>query len=90
MNNNPAGAKIRDSLVAILAFAAGSIDAMSFLALGGVFASFMSGNTLTLGLSMGMGDFTLAMHSMIAILGYVAGTAAGANIGYKNSISKEI
>lgn len=90
MNNKPAGAKIRDSLVAILAFAAGSTVALSFLALGGVFASFMSGNTVTLGLRIGMGDFPLALHSMTAIIGYVAGVAADANIGYKSSISKEI
>lgn len=90
MDNKPPSAETCDSLVAILAFAAGSIDALSFLALGGVFASFMSGNTVTLGLRIGMGDFSLALHSMTAIIGYVAGVAAGANIGYKSSILKEI
>ena len=80
MNNKPAGAKTRDSLEAILAFAAGSTVALSFLALGDTFASFMSGNTVTLGLRIGMGDFPLALHSMTAIIGYVAGVAAGANI----------
>ena len=50
---NPENVKIRDILVAILAFAAGSTDALSFFALGGAFASFMSGNTVTLGLKIG-------------------------------------
>ena len=90
MNNESASAKTRDTLVAILAFAAGSIDALSFLALGSVFASFMSGNTVTLGLGIGMGDFPQALHSMTAVLGYVAGVALGANIGYKSSTSKKI
>ena len=43
-----------DTLVTSLTFAAGLIDALVFLALGGVFASFMSGNTLTLGLRIGL------------------------------------
>jgi uncharacterized membrane protein YoaK (UPF0700 family) len=89
MNNKPASVKTRDTLVAILAFAAGSIDALSFLAFEGTFASFMSGNTVTLGLRIGSGEFPLALHSMTAISGYIAGVAVGANIGYKSAISKE-
>jgi uncharacterized membrane protein YoaK (UPF0700 family) len=63
MNNKPRvdikpeNAKTRDLLVAILAFAAGSTDALSFLVLGGVFASFMSGDTVTLGLRIVQGIF---------------------------------
>ena len=90
MDNNTAGTKIRDALVTALTFAAGLIDALSFLALGGVFSSFMSGNTLTLGLRIGLGDFPLALNSMTAVFGYIAGVALGANIGYQGSISNEI
>jgi uncharacterized membrane protein YoaK (UPF0700 family) len=89
MNNNSAGIKIRDSLVTALTFAAGSIDALSFLTLGGVFSSFMSGNTLTLGLRIGLGNFPLALNSMAAVFGYIAGVALGANIGYQSSISNK-
>lgn len=89
MNNKPESVKTRDTLVAILAFAAGSTDALSFLAFGGTFASFMSGNTVTLGLRIGSGEFPLALHSMTAISGYIAGVAVGANIGYKSPILKE-
>ena len=37
--------KTRNTLMAFLTFQTGSIDALSFLTLGGVFSSFMSGNT---------------------------------------------
>lgn len=90
MNNKPAGVKTRDILLTALTFAAGLIDALSFLALGGVFSSFMSGNTLTLGLRIGLGDFPLALNSMTAVFGYIAGVALGANIGYQSSISNKI
>jgi uncharacterized membrane protein YoaK (UPF0700 family) len=97
MNNKPRvdikpeNAKTRDTLVAILAFAAGSIDALSFVLLGGVFASFMSGNTVTLGLRIGSGDLPLALNSLTAISGYIGGVAVGANIGYpSSSISEKI
>lgn len=63
---------------------------MSFLALGGVFSSFMSGNTVLLGLRIGLGDFPLALNSMVAILGYIAGVALGTNIGYQSSRSDKI
>jgi uncharacterized membrane protein YoaK (UPF0700 family) len=90
MNNNPAGAKTRDILLTALTFAAGSLDALSFLTLGAVFSSFMSGNTLTLGLRIGLGDFPLALNSMTAVFGYIAGVALGANIGYESSISHKV
>lgn len=90
MKKNSAGVKTRDTLVTALTFAAGLIDALSFLALGGVFSSFMSGNTLTLGLRIGLGDFPLALNSMTAVFGYITGVALGANIRYQSSISDEI
>lgn len=90
MDNNHVNLKIRDFIVSSLTFAAGFIDALSFLILGGVFASFMSGNTLTLGLRIGTGDFPLALNSMAAILGYIGGVALGANIGYPTLISDKI
>lgn len=90
MNNRPVSAKTRNILIAFLTFAAGSIDALSFLTLGGVFASFMSGNTLILGVRIGSGDFALALHSMTAVLGYIAGVALAANIGNQSLLSQEI
>ena len=50
----------------------------------------MSGNTLTLGLRTGLGDFLLALNSITAVFGYIVGVALGANIGYQSSISNKI
>src|SRR6185437_14141902 len=90
MDDNYAGVKPRDFLVSTLTFAAGFIDALIFLILGGVFASFMSGNTLTLGLRIGICNFSLALNSMMAALGYIGGVALGANIGYQTLISDKV
>jgi uncharacterized membrane protein YoaK (UPF0700 family) len=49
------------------------MDAIAFFALGGVFTSAMSGNTVLLGIGMGQGHFSAALHSFVAILGYVTG-----------------
>jgi uncharacterized membrane protein YoaK (UPF0700 family) len=44
---------VRDLLVATFAFASGSMDALSYLTLDGIFVSFMSGSTVFLGLRFG-------------------------------------
>lgn len=62
--------------LALLSFAAGSMDAIAFLVLSGVFTSAMSGNTILLGLAIGQGHFGPALHSSAALLGYVTGVAA--------------
>ena len=59
----------------MLSFAAGSMDAIAFLALGQVFTSAMSGNTILLGLALGQGHFGAALRSGIALAGYIAGVA---------------
>ena len=64
-------------LVALLAGTSGALDALGFLALGGVFASVMTGNLVLLGLGAGTRDGRLATHAVVAIGGYVLGVAAG-------------
>lgn len=59
--------------LALLSFTAGSMDAIAFFALGGVFTLAMSGNTILLGIGLGQGHFGAALHSFTAILGYVMG-----------------
>ncbi len=67
----------RSSLgLALLSFSAGSMDAIAFLALGGVFTSAMSGNTIVLGVALGQGDMTEALYAVTALFGYLAGVAA--------------
>ena len=70
------GTRDRASLgLALLSFAAGSMDAIAFLALGEVFTSAMSGNTILLGLAIGQGHVNAALHSSAALLGYLAGVS---------------
>lgn len=67
----------RDWLLTVLAAASGSADGWSFFGLGHAFVANMTGNTVLLGIAVfhPTGD---ANHQLIALAGYVAGTAAGA------------
>jgi len=69
---------IRDSLVVLLTITTGAVDAASFLALGHVFASVITGNMVLLGVAAGTAQPALAVHSGVALAGYVAGVAIGA------------
>lgn len=64
--------------LALLCFAAGVMDAIAFLALGQIFTSAMSGNTILFGIALGQGHLLAASHSLAAFAGYVAGVAGGA------------
>jgi uncharacterized membrane protein YoaK (UPF0700 family) len=65
-----------DCGLALLAFAAGSMDVLAFLNLRGVFPSAMTGNTALLGLALGQGHLIAATRPLVAFVGFVAGTAA--------------
>jgi uncharacterized membrane protein YoaK (UPF0700 family) len=67
----------RDALVVALAVATGGMDAIGFIAMGGVFASVMTGNLVLLGVSVGHRNGSLADHVGVALAGYVIGVAAG-------------
>jgi uncharacterized membrane protein YoaK (UPF0700 family) len=69
---------IRDSLVVLLTLATGAVDATSFLALGNVFSSVVTGDMVLLGAAAGTSRPELAVHSSVALAGYLAGVAAGA------------
>lgn len=63
------------ALAASLAFLAGFVDATGFLALGGFFVSFMSGNSTRLGVSLGQGspEALLAAGLIVAfVIGVIA------------------
>src|SRR5579884_4544484 len=68
----------RDVMILLLAWAAGSVDAISYLALGHVFTANMTGNTLLMGMSAGQGHHAEALRSATALLGYLFGVAVGA------------
>ncbi len=66
------------TLIAItLTFASGAANVASFTRLGGVFTSVMTGNIVLSGLAVARGSLTLASHTAVAIVGYIAGVAAG-------------
>ncbi len=73
-------ARQRDALVIMLTLVSGSIDAIGFTRLGGVFTSVMTGNMVLLGVSAGRSDVSLALHTGVAFLGFVAGSLIGARI----------
>ena len=68
----------RDSLVVLLTLTTGAVDVTSFLALGSVFSSVVTGDMVLLGAAAGTGRPELAVHSGIALAGYLAGVMAGA------------
>jgi uncharacterized membrane protein YoaK (UPF0700 family) len=65
-----------ERLLVVLAFAAGAIDAISFLGLDEVFTANMTGNLVLLGLALGQGEFSALWHSAAALGGFVLGAAA--------------
>jgi len=68
----------RDILLLALTWAAGSVDAISFLALGHVFTANMTGNTVLLGLHLAQEQGTAALRSLTALVGFGGGLVAGA------------
>ncbi|MGW2325817.1 YoaK family protein [Streptomyces sp. NPDC001700] len=63
-----------------LTVATGAMDAISFLALGGVFTSVMTANLSLLGISAGDQDPERARDAAVAVAGFVAGALLSARI----------
>jgi uncharacterized membrane protein YoaK (UPF0700 family) len=80
---------VRDSLVTALALASGAVDATSFLALGQVFSSVMTGNLVLLGVAASHHDATQAIHAGVAVAAYAAGVLAGAPLAAGGSSGRE-
>jgi uncharacterized membrane protein YoaK (UPF0700 family) len=64
-------------ILLLTAFAAGTVDIISFATLGGVFASAMTGNFALLAYYVAQGDSQAAMGSVVALSGFAAGCALG-------------
>lgn len=76
-------------LVVLLSLATGATDALSFMRLGRVFASVMTGNMVLLGVSVGRQEATLAAHAGVSFAAYVVGSAVGARVcGRPSSLSR--
>jgi uncharacterized membrane protein YoaK (UPF0700 family) len=68
------------SLACALSALAGYIDGIGFIHLGGLFVSFMSGNSTRLGVSLAQADWKNAAGALGLIALFVAGAAAGSLI----------
>ena len=66
-----------EAILLFTAFAAGTVDVISFANLGGVFASAMTGNFALLAYYVAQSDTQSAMGSVIALCGFVVGCAVG-------------
>jgi uncharacterized membrane protein YoaK (UPF0700 family) len=69
--------RLRDALVVALALTTGSVDAVSYLRLGKVFSSVITGNLALLGVSAGLRETGLAVSAGLALAGYGLGVLAG-------------
>src|SRR5450755_1557424 len=66
-----------ETILLLTAFAAGTVDVISFATLGGVFASAMTGNFALLAYYVAQSDSQSAMGSVVALSGFAAGCAIG-------------
>jgi uncharacterized membrane protein YoaK (UPF0700 family) len=64
-------------LACALSALAGYVDAIGFLHLGGLFVSFMSGNSTRMGVSLAEGQWASALESLGLIALFVVGAGAG-------------
>ena len=67
-------------MLCLLAWAAGIVDAVSYLGLGRVFTAMMTGNTVLLALAIGQGESMAIVRSALALAGFSVGAATGAFI----------
>ena len=64
-------------ILLLTAFAAGTVDIISFATLGGVFASAMTGNFALLAYYVAQSESQSAMGSVVALVGFAVGCAVG-------------
>ncbi|HET7013299.1 MAG TPA: YoaK family protein [Streptosporangiaceae bacterium] len=67
----------RDILVVVLTLTSGAVDAATFLRLGHVFSSVVTGNLVLLGIAAGQRSASLALSGGLALAGYAAGVLLG-------------
>jgi uncharacterized membrane protein YoaK (UPF0700 family) len=82
MKTRPEPQRVMTLIAVALTFASGAADVASFTRLGNVFTSVMTGNIVLWGLSAARGSLTLALHTVVAIGGYIVGVAAGTLIAH--------
>ena len=75
----------RDGLVVLLTVTTGAVDAASFLYLGHVFCSVITGTMVLLGISVGTHDPGLALNCGVALVSYVVGVVAGTPLAVRRA-----
>jgi uncharacterized membrane protein YoaK (UPF0700 family) len=73
-------ASVRDQLLIALTFAAGAVDALSFLGLGKVFTANMTGNIVLLGVAIGSGTTAQAVRAAISLVAFGTGVLVAARL----------
>ena len=76
-------------LACALSALAGYVDAIGFLHLGGLFVSFMSGNSTRMGVSLAEGQWSSAAASLALIALFVVGAAAGSLIVLGRGVNRQ-
>ena len=67
----------RDALVVVLGLTTGAVNSVTFLRLGNVFSSVLTGNLVLLGVAAGQQHASLALHGGLALAGFSIGVLAG-------------
>jgi uncharacterized membrane protein YoaK (UPF0700 family) len=70
----------RDALLIGLTFAAGAVDAVSYLGLGQIFTANMTGNVVFLALAVGQRSLLTALHSVAALIGFCVGVVVAGQL----------
>jgi uncharacterized membrane protein YoaK (UPF0700 family) len=78
-------AAARDYRVVLLTLTSGAVNAVSFLALGKVFSSVITGNLVLLGVAATSHSPSEALHAGVATAGYAAGVLIGAPLAARRS-----
>ena len=78
-------AAARDYRVVLLTITAGAVNAVSFIALGKVFSSVITGNLVLLGVAATTHSSVEASHAGVALAGYAAGVLIGAPLAARQS-----
>jgi uncharacterized membrane protein YoaK (UPF0700 family) len=76
-------------LACALSALAGYVDGIGYLHLGGLFVSFMSGNSTRLGVSLAQGKWSGAAEALGLIALFVAGAAAGSLIVFGRGANRQ-
>jgi uncharacterized membrane protein YoaK (UPF0700 family) len=74
---SPEATRVRDTLAVILTLTTGAVDAVTFVRLGNVFSSVITGNLTLLGVAAGERHGGLAVNGGLALGGYAYGVMVG-------------